>query len=170
MSKLSTSATPEPYAYPPQGKVLYVIRRRFLRDAAALATASLLASACSYSDVPDISNNPEMLLTEGGFSAPDLDMQVIDSQLEDSNRWDPIIAFSDPATKIEAWIRENFSGGIDTRADRDDLPIVVARLGEGVQWKGDRVASGAHEPIAFVVVVGQEDEPTVHVAMQGPER
>lgn len=170
MSELSTSASLEPFPYPPQGKVLYVIRRRFLRDAAALATASLLASACSYSDVPSISNNPEKLLTEGGFSAPDLDMQVIDSPFEDTNRREPVIAFSGPATKVEAWVNENFSGGIDTRADRDDLPIVVARLGEGVQWKGDRVASGAHEPIAFVVVVGQEDDPTVHVAMQGPER
>ncbi|AXK46655.1 hypothetical protein [Brachybacterium saurashtrense] len=97
-------------------------------------------------------------------------MQVVDSPFQNSNSWDPFIAFSGPATKTEAWAKENSSDGIDARADRDNLPIVVARLGEGVQRKGDRVASGAHEPIDFVVVIGQEDEPTVHVAMQGPER
>lgn len=145
-------------------------RRRFLRGAAALATVSLLASACGSTDVESISDNPDMLLTEGGFTPPDLDMQIVDSPLQEANRWDPIIAFSGPAPRIEDWVEENFPGGIDTRADRDDLPIVVAQLGEGVQRKGDQVASGAHEPIAFVVVVGQEDEPTVHVAMQGPER
>lgn len=147
-----------------------MIRRRFLRGAAALATVSLLASACGSTDVESISNNPGMLLTEGGFIPPDLDMQIVDNPLQDANRWDPVITFSGSAPRIEDWVEENFPHGIDTHADRDDLPIVVAQLGEGVQQKGDRVASGSHEPIAFVVVVGQEDEPTVHVAMQGPER
>lgn len=147
-----------------------MIRRRFLHRAAALAAMSLLASACNATDVESIANNPGMLLSEGGFTAPDLDMQIVDSPLEDADRWDPIITFSGPAPAIEDWVQENFPDGIESRAKSDDLQVVVARLGEGIQKKGDRVASGAHEPIAFVVVVGQEEEPRVHVAMRGPVR
>lgn len=147
-----------------------MIRRHFLPGAAALASMSLLASACSSTDVPSIADNPGMLLTEGGFTAPDLDMQVVDSPLQDADRWDPIITFSGPVPMVEDWVEENFPDGIESRAQSDDLQVVVARLGEGVQKKGDRVATGAHEPIAFVVVVGQAEEPTVDVAMRGPAR
>ncbi|WP_345083092.1 hypothetical protein [Brachybacterium paraconglomeratum] len=147
-----------------------MIRRHFLHGAVACAAMSLLASACSFTDVPSIADDPGMLLSEGGFTAPDLDMQIVDSPLQDADRWDPIITFSGPTLKVEDWVEENFPGGIDSRAEGDDLQVVVARLGEGVQKKGDRVATGAHEPIAYVVVVGQEEEPTVHVAMRGPVR
>lgn len=142
-----------------------MIRRCFLCGAAALATVSLLASACSSTDVPSIADNPGMLLSEGGFTAPDLDMQLVGGPLGDAGEWAHIVAFSGPAPTIEDWVKENFPGGINSRAESDDLQVVVAQLGEGVQRKGDRVASGAHGPVAFVVVVGQEDEPTVHVAM-----
>lgn len=101
---------------------------------------SLLASACSFTDVPSIADDPGMLLSEGGFTAPDLDMQIVDSPLQDADRWDPIITFSGPTLKVEDWVEENFPGGIDSRAEGDDLQVVVARLGEGVQKKGDRVA------------------------------
>lgn len=67
-------------------------------------------------------------------------------------------------------MEENFPGDIDSPAKSDDLQVVVAQLGEGVQRRGDHVARGAHEPIDFVVVVSQEEEPTVHVAMWGPVR
>lgn len=147
-----------------------MIRRRVLHAAATLAAVSLLASACSSSDVESIADNPGMLLTEGGFTAPDLDMKIIDRPHHDADMWDPIIAFSGPAPAVERWVEENFPGGIESRAESDDLQIVVAQLGEGIQKKGDRVASGAHEPIDYVVVVGQEEEPTVHVAMQSPLR
>ncbi|MDN5686766.1 MAG: hypothetical protein L0G94_08810 [Brachybacterium sp.] len=147
-----------------------MIKRRFLHGAAALATVNLLASACSSTDVPSIANNPGMLLSEGGFTAPDLDLLVVDSPLQDADRWDPTITFSGPAPTVEDWVEENFPGGIDSRAESDDLQVVVAQLGEGVQKKGDRVATGSYEPIDFVVVVGQEGEPTVHVAMRSPGR
>lgn len=167
---LSTPATPDSCAYPSLGRDHCVIRRRFLHGAAALATVSLLASACSSTDVHSIADNPGMLLTEGGFTTPDLDMQIVDSPLQDADRWDPIITFSGPAPTIENWVKENFPGGLDSRAESDDLQVVVAQLGEGVQRRGDRVARGAHEPIDFVVVVSQEEEPTVHVAMWSPAR
>ena len=147
-----------------------MIRRRFLHGAAVFAAVSLLASACASGDVESIADNPGMLLSEGGFTAPDLDMQIVENPREDADRWDPIITFSGPAPTVERWVVENFPHGIESRADSDDLQVVVAQLGEGVQKRGDRVATGAHEPIAYVVVVGQEEEPTVHVAMRGPVR
>lgn len=145
-------------------------RRNFLQGAACLAATSLFAAACASTDMENIADNPDMLLSEGGFTAPDLDMQIVDSPLEDADRWNRIITFSGPAPKVEDWVEENFPDGIDTRAESDDLQVVVARLGEGVQKKGDRVADGSHESPYFVVVVGQEEEPTVHVARWSPER
>ena len=106
-----------------------------------------------------------MILSEGGLTAPDLDMQLVDGPLKGAGRWAHIVAFSGPAPTIEEWVKENFPGGIDSRAGADDLEVVVAQLGKGVQKEGDRVASSTQGPVAFVVVVGQEDEPTVHVAM-----
>lgn len=144
---------------------LHLIRRRSLYGAVALVPLILLTSACGYSDVEDISDNPGMLLSEGGFSSPDLDMQLVGGPLEDAEGWAHIVTFSGPAPSIENWVKENFPSGINSRAESDDLQVVVTQLGEGVQKKGDRVASGAHGPTAFVVVVGQEEEPRVYVAM-----
>lgn len=145
-------------------------RRNFLQGAVCLAATSLFAAACASSDMESIADNPDMLLSEGGFTAPDLDMQIVDSPLEEPDRWNHIITFSGPAPKVEDWVEENFPDGIDTRAESDDLQVVAARLGEGVQEKGDRVADGSHSLDGFVVVVGQEEEPTVHVAMWSPAR
>lgn len=129
---------------------------------------SLLTSACASTDMESIADNPDMLLSEGGFTAPELDMQIIDSPLEDADTRDHIVTFSGPAPTVEDWVEENFPDGIDTRAESDDLQVVAARLGEGVQKQGDLVASSGHSLDGFVVVVGQEEEPTVHVAMWSP--
>ena len=90
---------------------------------------------------------------------------VVDGPPGGESSWDPIVAFSGPAAEVEAWIRENFPSGIESRAYKDDMQVAVERLGEGVQMKGDRLTHGVHDPISFVVVVGQQEEPTVHVAM-----
>lgn len=147
-----------------------MIRRSFLHGAACLAALSVLTSACASTDMESIANNPDMLLSEGGFTAPDLDMRIVDSPLKDPDRWNHIITFSGPSPNIEGWVKENFPNGIDYRAESDDLQVAVSRLGDGVQKKGDRVADGSRETPAFVVVVGQEEEPTVHVAMWSPAR
>ena len=55
---------------------------------------------------------------------------------------------------------------MDSCAHRDDLEITVAQLGEGVQKKGDRLACDTHGPAAFVVVVGRQSAPTVHIAVR----
>lgn len=141
-------------------------RRHFLHSAAAAAAATLLAAACTYSDVPSIANSPEMLLTEGGFLPPDLEMQLAEGPLESAHGWGHIVVFSGPAGKVEHWVRANFPEGTESRAERDDLPVVVAELGEGVQKQGDRVASGTiGSTTDYVVVISQDTEPTVHVAV-----
>ena len=144
---------------------LYLIRRRSLYGAAALVPLILLAPACGHGDVEDISDNPDMLLSEGGFSSPDLGMRLVGGPLTDAEGWAHIVAFTGPAPSIEGWVDENFPRGIESRADSDDLEVVVAALGEGIQSQGDRVTDGSHGPVDFVVVVDQEDDPTVHVAM-----
>ena len=108
----------------------------------------------------------EQILAAAGFAVPDLEMVVADGPSGASTRWSRIVTFSGPAETIDAWVAASFPSGIESRAYKDDMQIAVAQLGEGVQKKGDRVASGIHESVAFVVVVGQEDQPTVHVAVR----
>lgn len=108
----------------------------------------------------------EQILSEAGFEAPDLEMTVTDGPLEGGEEWSRIVTFTGPADEVEAWVSENFPSGIESRAYKDDMQIAAAQLGDGVQKKGDRLASGTRESIAFVVVVGQGEEPTVHVAVR----
>lgn len=110
--------------------------------------------------------NADEILAEAGFESPDLETQVADGPLQGDEQWSRIVTFTGSAEQVEAWVEANFAEGIASRAYRDDQEIAVAQLGEGVQDKGDRLASGTHGSVAFVVVVGQEMEPTVHVAVR----
>ena len=58
-----------------------------LYGAAALVPLILLAPACGHGDVEDISDNPDMLLSEGGFSSPDLGMRLVGGPLTDAEGW-----------------------------------------------------------------------------------
>ncbi|MDN5895932.1 MAG: hypothetical protein L0H93_18145 [Nocardioides sp.] len=144
-------------------------RRRFLH-LPAIATLALFTAACGPPHLEDVSEDGDMILSEAGFSPPDLEMQVIEGPSEVTSEWSHVVIFSGPATEVEAWVEANFPNGIESRAYKDNMQIAVDQVGEGVQKKGDRLASGAHGPVVFVVVVGQESEPTVHVAVRSTVR
>ncbi|MCW1804338.1 hypothetical protein [Brachybacterium squillarum] len=72
--------------------------------------------------------------------APPIEASVADRVLQGDEAWSKVVTFSGSAEQIEAWIEANFSGGIESKAHKDDLAVAVERLGEGVQKKGDRLA------------------------------
>lgn len=141
-------------------------RRRFLHLAASVTAAGLLATACGPRTPEENPMDADQILAEAGFESPDLETQVSDGPVSGDEAWNKIVTFTGTAEQVEAWIGENFPSGIESRAYRDDMEIAAAQLGEGVQKKGDRIASGTHGAVAFVVVVGQEEEPAVHVAVR----
>ncbi|GAB4097237.1 hypothetical protein GCM10028787_27120 [Brachybacterium horti] len=108
---------------------------------------------------------PTVLLA-GYDGAPPIEASVADGVLQGDEAWSRVVTFSGSAEQIEAWVEASFPGGIESKAHKDDLAVAVERLGEGVQKKGDRLAEGVEGSTAFVVAVGQEDEPVVHAAVR----
>lgn len=108
----------------------------------------------------------DQILAEAGFESPDVETQVSDGPSSGDEAWNKIVTFTGTSEQVDTWIGANFPSGIESRAYRDDMEIAAAQLGEGVQKEGDRIASGTHDSAAFVVVVDQEPEPTVHVAVR----
>lgn len=145
-------------------------RRRFLRGATALPALALLASGCGAirraGSEDDIPGSAEEILAAVDLPRPEFSVQLDAGPIRGDEQWSKTIAFTADATRIEDWIDKAFEGGIPSRAQADDEEEPATRLGAGVQKKGDRVASGTHGPHAYVVVVGQQDLPTVHVAVR----
>lgn len=147
-------------------------RRRVLRGVTSLVLGTALLSACDpvgdveASGVPDHAHD---VLSEAGLSAPPGESEVTDGPLQQGLAWSRIVTFSGPSGPIEDWVAANFDTGIESHAVRDDMPTAVEQFGTGVQRKGDRIADGVHGSVFFIVVVGQEDEPVVHVAVRRPE-
>lgn len=141
-------------------------RRRFLHLTMTIVAAAALTTACGPTETEDPPMDAEQILAEAGFSAPSVESQVADGPLKGEEKWNKVVTFSGTTEEIDGWISENFAGGIESRAYRDDEQIAVAQLGEGVQKKDDRIASGTNGSIVFVVVVGQEAEPVVRVAVR----
>ncbi|MGP9539168.1 hypothetical protein ACT3SP_14230 [Brachybacterium sp. AOP43-C2-M15] len=141
-------------------------RRRFLHLAASVTAAGLLATSCGPRTPEENPMDADQILAEAGFESPDLETEVADGPAAGDEAWNKIVTFTGTAEQVDTWVDANFSSGIESRAYRDDMEIAAAQLGEGVQKKGDRIASGTHRAVAFVVVVGQEAEPAVHVAVR----
>jgi hypothetical protein len=126
----------------------------------------MLLAACGKPDAEETEMDAETVLEAAGLSAPDVETSVADAPLQGDEKWSRVVTFSGPASQIDAWVTDNFPDGIESRAFKDDMAAASERLGDGVQKKGDRIAEGVEGSAAFVVVVGQEDEPVVHVAVR----
>ncbi|MCG7310738.1 hypothetical protein [Brachybacterium sp. ACRRE] len=142
------------------------MRRRALLPLLPLAVGTMLLAACENSDPEETEMDAETVLDAAGLSAPDLEASVADAPLKGDEAWSRVVTFSGPADVIDAWVADNFPDGIESRAFKDDMAAATERLGDGTQKKGDRIAEGVEGSAAFVVVVGQEDEPVVHVAVR----
>ncbi|APX33959.1 hypothetical protein BH708_15990 [Brachybacterium sp. P6-10-X1] len=145
-------------------------RRRFLRGASALPAFALLASGCGAirrtgSD-DGIPGSAEEILAAVDLPRPDFPVRLDAGPIRGDEQWSKTVIFTRDAARIEDWIDTAFEGGITSRAQADDEEEPATRLGTGVQKKGDRVTSGTHGPHAYVVVVGQQDRPTVHVGVR----
>lgn len=145
-------------------------RRRLLRGAVALPALAMLASGCSAirraGAEDDIPGSAAEILAAAGLPRPEISVQLDAGPIRGDEQWSKTVTFTGASARIEEWIEEAFEGGITSRAQADDEETAASRLGEGVQMKGDRVASGTHGPHAYVVVVGQQDAPTVHVGVR----
>ncbi|MBK0331579.1 hypothetical protein I8D64_09200 [Brachybacterium sp. MASK1Z-5] len=142
------------------------MRRRALLPLLPLAVGTMLLAACGNSDPEETEMDAETVLDAAGLSAPDLEASVADAPLKGDEAWSRVVTFSGPADVIDAWVADNFPDGIESRAFKDDMAAATERLGDDTQKKGDRIAEGVEGSAAFVVVVGQEDEPVVHVAVR----
>lgn len=140
-------------------------RRRFLHVSTA-AVAGALLSACSRTEMENAPRDADEFLSAAGFTAPALDAAVADAPLKGEEAWSAVVTFAGTHDEIDAWVQENFPGGIGSEAYKDDMATAVERLGTGVQKKGDRIASGVEGSVVFLVVVGQGDAPEVHVAVR----
>ncbi|MGO1286401.1 MAG: hypothetical protein ACTHWF_13940 [Brachybacterium sp.] len=140
-------------------------RRRFLHLTTIAAVGGLL-SACGPTDTENSPVTAEEILAAAGLTAPAHDADAIDGPLAGDEAWSKVVAFSGTSDQVEAWVAENFPSGIESRAFKDDLATAVERLGAGVQKEGDRIAEGVEGSVAFLVVVGQGEEPEVHVAVR----
>jgi hypothetical protein len=107
----------------------------------------------------------EQVLAAAGFESPEVEMQIADGPLQRNEPWSRIVSVTGSAEQVEHWIEANFEEGMDSRAHRDDQDR--GRAARGGRAEGGRPARERHErPRRFVVVVGQQAEPTVHVAMR----
>lgn len=140
-------------------------RRRFLHLTTIAAVGGLL-SACGPTDAGNSPMSAEETLAAAGLTVPALDADTADSPLTGDEAWSTVVTFSGTSDQVEAWVAENFPSGIESRAFKDDMATAVERLGAGVQKKGDRITEGVEGSVAFLVVVGQGEEPEVHVAVR----
>lgn len=145
-------------------------RRRLLRGAAALPALALTASGCGAlrrtGSEDDIPGSAAEILAAVDLPRPEISVQLDAGPIRGDEQWSKTITFTGDETRIEEWIDKAFDDGIPSRAQDDDEDEPAARLGAGVQKKGDRVTSGTSGPHAYVVVVGQQDRPTVHVGVR----
>lgn len=152
-----------------------VNRRTALLLTAAALPAVLLAGCDGAPEEDAAAADAAGILEAAGLAAPGagasdgappIEASVADGVLQGDEAWSRVVTFSGSAEQIEAWVQASFPGGIESKAYKDDLAVAVERLGEGVQKKGDRLAEGVEWSTAFVVAVGQEDEPVVHAAVR----
>src|SRR5690606_23785154 len=136
-------------------------RRHFLHLTAVAAFGALL-SACGPAEEENTPMDADEILSAAGFSAPTLETSVTEGMLEGAEAWSKVVTFSGPSEEVEAWIAENFDSGIQSEAYKDDMATAVERLGTGVQKQGDRLTEGVEGSVAFLVVVGQGENPEVH--------
>jgi hypothetical protein len=146
------------------------MRRRALLPLVPLTVGTMLLAACEEPALEEDELDAGTVLTAAGLSTPDLETSVADAPLQGDETWSRVVTFSGPADEIDAWVADNFPSGIESRAFEDDMAAATERLGDGVQKKGDRIAEGVEGSAAFVVVIGQEDEPVVHAAVRQTER
>lgn len=111
---------------------------------------------------------PQQILEAAGLAVPDAPLESTALEPVGSESWRQVVDFTAEGPVIEAWIDECFPEGIASRAYKADMAEYSEYLGEGVQKQGDRVAAGTHDGVAFVVVVGQEASPAVHVGASAP--
>ena len=142
------------------------MNRRDVLLLAAAPHAGPLTACTGRPSEAEAPSDAEQILAAAALAAPETEASVEDGVLQGDEAWSKVVTFSGSAEQIEAWVEASFPGGIESTAYKDDLAVVVERLGEGVQKKGDRLAEGVEGSTAFVVVVGQEDEPVVHTAVR----
>ncbi|ATG50091.1 hypothetical protein CFK38_00065 [Brachybacterium vulturis] len=140
-------------------------RRRFLHLTTIAAVGGLL-NTCGPTDTENSPMTAEEILAAAGFTAPALDADTADVPLEGDEVWSNVVTFSGTSSEVEAWVSEIFPSGIESKAFKDDMATAVERLGAGVQKKDDRIAEGVEGSVAFLVVLGQGEEPQVHVAVR----
>lgn len=140
-------------------------RRRFLHLTAVTAAGAFLSS-CAPVSKEDTPMDADEILSAAGFSAPTVETAVTDGILKHGEKWSKVVTFSGPSEEVEAWIAKNFDSGIQSEAYKDDMATAVERLGTGVQKQGDRLTEGVEGSVAFLVVVGQGENPEVHVAVR----
>ena len=140
-------------------------RRRFLHLTAVTAVGVLLSS-CGPAPKEHSPRKPVDILSAVGFSTPTLEASVTDGPLKGGEEWSKVITISGPSEDVEAWVAENFPGGIQSEAYKDDMAAAVEQLGTGVQEQGGRLTEGVEGGVAYLVVVGQGENPEVHVAVR----
>lgn len=141
-------------------------RRRALHVLTALTGVAALTACGRAAPEETAPATPEAILAAAGFAPPPTDAEVTDGTLKGDEPWSRIVTFAGTPEQVDGWIRDSFDGDLESRAYEDDQSMATERLGEGIQKKGDRIASGVHGSVAFVVVVGQEADPVVHAAVR----
>lgn len=142
-------------------------RRRLLHLTAVTAVGVLLSS-CGPDPKEHSPRKAVDILSAVGFSTPTLEASVADGPLtlKGGEEWSKVITISGPSEDVEAWVAENFPGGIQSEAYKDDMAAAVEQLGTGVQEQGGRLTGGVEGGVAYLVVVGQGENPEVQVAVR----
>ncbi|MGY5766579.1 hypothetical protein ACXET9_15435 [Brachybacterium sp. DNPG3] len=144
-------------------------RRRFLRLTSVSIAATLLG-ACGSVASTAVPSDAAGVLSAAELTTPSLDIEVTDAPLRGNEHWSRVVSFAGPSDAVEAWVAENFPGSIESTAYKADMAAYVERLGTGVQQRGDRITQGVVGAVGMLVVVGQGEEPAVHVAVHRSSR
>ena len=142
------------------------MNRRSVLHLTAFAVGAALLSACGPAEKENTPRDAEEILSAAGLSVPTLETSVAHGPLEGGEEWSKVVTFCGPSDEVEAWVAENFDSGIQSEAYKDDMATAVERLGTGVQKQGDKLTEGVEGSVAFLVVVGQGENPEVHVAVR----
>lgn len=141
-------------------------RRRLILTAVGLS--ALVACDATRREEPtekEKTMDAHDMLTAAGLSVPEAELTMKNLEPIGDQQWRGVVVFSGESALIENWVDENFASGIQSTAYKDDMATYAEFLGEGVQKEGDRITEGAHESVQYVVIVGQETQPVVHVGV-----
>lgn len=141
-------------------------RRGFLLGVIAVGALSACGGTRGSSEKrTETTMTPQDMLAAAGLAEPGVELTAKELDPIGDQEWRAVVEFIGEPAVIEAWVEESFPSGIASRAYKDDMAQYAGFVGEGVQKKGDRIASGTHEGAQFVVVVGQQAQPVVHVGV-----